>query len=210
MTVLDALFRIQRDLDSSLAFRYACRVGMCGTCAVSVNRIPSLACSTLVKSLDSDTVTVEPLPNLPVIKDLAVSLAPFFEQWKQALPAFRPRDKESQELARIPADTMFAQIAPRKRDCITCGACYSACTITHKRRKYLGPAAINRALLRLLDPRDVADAERLDVLNTEIEGVWRCHTQFNCTATCPRGISLTDSIVRIKRALLRRGRIFQA
>ena len=163
-----------------------------------------------MKSLNSDTVTVEPLPNLPVIKDLAVSLAPFFEQWRDALPAFRPGDRDSEELARIPADTLFAETAPGKRDCITCGACYSACTITHKSRNYLGPAAINRALLRLLDPRDVADAERLHVLDKEIEGVWRCHTQFNCTATCPRGISLTDSIVRIKRALLRRGRIFQA
>jgi succinate dehydrogenase iron-sulfur subunit len=210
MTVLDALFHIQRELDSSLGFRCACRVGMCGTCAVSVNRVPRLACSTLVRSLNSDTVTVEPLPNLPVIKDLAVSLAPFFEQWKHALPAFRPRDRQSQELARIPANTLFAETAPGKRDCITCGACYSACTITHMSRKYLGPAAINRALLRLLDPRDAGDTERLAVLDKEIEGVWRCHTQFNCTATCPRGISLTDSIVRIKRALLRRGRIFQA
>jgi len=209
MTVLDALFRVQREMDSSLGFRCACRVGMCGSCAVSINRIPRLACSTLVKSLDSATVTVEPLPNLPVIKDLAVSLAPFFELWKRALPAFRPRNKESQELARIPADTLFAQLAPGKRDCITCGACYSACTITRKSGRYLGPAAINRALLRLLDPRDAADSERLAVLDKEIEGVWRCHTQFNCTATCPRGINLTDSIVRIKRALLRRGRIFQ-
>jgi len=155
-------------------------------------------------------VTVEPLPNLPVIKDLAVSLAPFFEQWKQALPAFRPRDKESLELARIPADTMFAHLSPGKRDCITYGACYSACTITHKSKKYLGPAAINRALLRLLDPRDAAASERLAVLDKEIEGVWRCHTQFNCTATCPRGINLTDSILRIKRALLRGGRMFPA
>lgn len=207
MTVLDALFRIQRKMDSSLAFRCACRVGMCGTCAVSINRIPRLACSTLVKSLESQTVTVEPLPNLPVIKDLAVSLEPFFEQWKQALPAFRPKDSESAELARIAAGSLFAQVAPGKRDCITCGACYSACTITHKSRRYLGPAAINRAFLRLLDPRDAADAERLAILDGELEGVWRCHTQFNCTAACPRGIDLTDSIVRTKRALLRGGRI---
>lgn len=210
MTVLDALFRIQREMDSSIGFRCSCRVGMCGTCAVSINRIPRLACSTLVKNLETDTVTVEPLPNLPVIKDLAVSLAPFFEQWKKALPAFRPRDSESQDLARIPADSLFAQLTPRKRDCITCGACYSACTITHKSGRYLGPAAINRAFLRLLDPRDSADSERLAILDREFEGVWRCHAQFNCTAACPRGINLTDTIIRIKRALLRHGRVFQA
>lgn len=209
MTVLDALFRIQREMDSSLGFRCACRVGMCGTCAVRINRIPRLACSTLVKSLECDSVTVEPLANFPVIKDLAVSLAPFFEQWKRALPAFQSRDSESQELARIPADTQWARLSPSKRDCITCGACYSACTITHSSGRYLGPAAINRAFLRLLDPRDAGHAERLARLDEELRGVWRCHTQFNCTAGCPRGINLTDSIVRLKRALLRGGRMFQ-
>src|SRR5213593_4391815 len=77
MTVLDGLFQILRNQDSSLAFRCACRVGMCGTCAMSINRVPRLACKTRAALLQTETITVEPLPNLPVIKDLVVSLEPF-------------------------------------------------------------------------------------------------------------------------------------
>ena len=89
MTVLDGLFRIQSETDSSLAFRCACRVGMCGTCAMYINRVPRLACKTRISMLDSAVVTVAPLPNLPVIQDLVVSLEPFFKQWKRITPALR-------------------------------------------------------------------------------------------------------------------------
>lgn len=203
MTVLDALFHVQREMDGSLGFRCACRVGMCGTCALQVNRVPRLACSTRVQNLKSQTVTLEPLPHYPIIKDVAVSLEPFFAQWRRARPAFRPKNESATALALIGAESKFQQLAPAKRDCITCGACYSACSVVGMNRQYLGPAAINRAFLRWLDPRDAAGEERRRVLDRDLDGVWRCHTQFNCTAVCPRGIDLTDSIVRIKRALLR-------
>lgn len=208
MTVLDALFQIQHKQDASLAFRCACRIGMCGACAMSINRVPRLACKTRVKTLGSKKVTVEPLPNLPVIQDLVVSLEPFFEQWKKVLPSLRPVNDNSQELVRIPATSEYARHTPRKRDCITCGACFSACGIRGSNRNYLGPAAINKAFLRLMDPRDGAKNQRLQILNNEYAGIWRCHTQFNCTGVCPKGINLTDSIVQLKRAMLRPGRFF--
>lgn len=207
MTVLDALVRVQREMDGSLGFRCACRVGMCGTCALSVNRVPRLACSTRVQSLGSDVVTLEPLPHYPVVKDVAVSLEPFFAQWRRARPAFRPKHGDAATIALIGKQSKFQELAPPKRDCITCGACYAACSIAGTNRQYLGPAAINKAFLRLLDPRDAGGQERVQILNRQVDGVWRCHTQFNCTAVCPRGIDLTDSIVRIKRALLRPGRL---
>ena len=194
MTVLDALFRIQSEQDSSLAFRCACRVGMCGTCAMSINRVPRLACKTRISTLDSQVVTVAPLPNLPVIQDLVVSLEPFFAQWKRIKPALRGTD--SGALAIIPPDP----VTSRKRDCITCGICYAACGIKATNADYLGPAAINKAFLRVHDPRDVAAKDRLKVLNDEWSGVWRCHTQFNCTAVCPKRIDLTDTIGRFKRS----------
>ncbi len=204
MTVLDALFQIQREHDPSLNFRCACRVGMCGTCAVSVNGIPGLACRTRPSQLKGHgAVTVEPLPHLPVIRDLVVSLDPFFEQWKRVLPRFRPANPESRELARIPATSRFARSTGDKRDCITCGACYAACGIKGSSAEYLGPAALNRALLRILDPRDQAARQRLTIADGERTGVWRCHTQFNCTAVCPKGISLTDSIATLKRLIPR-------
>src|SRR5947207_7033473 len=87
MTVLDALFAIQREQDPSLAFRCSCRVGMCGTCAMTINWMPRLACQTRVETLKADTITVGPLPNLPVLKQLVRSLAPFFATWKRTRPA---------------------------------------------------------------------------------------------------------------------------
>jgi succinate dehydrogenase / fumarate reductase, iron-sulfur subunit len=196
MTVLDALFRIQAEQDSSLSFRCACRVGMCGTCAVEVNRVPRLACKTRVSTLDARTITIAPLANLPVIRDLVVSLEPFFEQWKRVKPALR--GSNAGELAILPPDPATS----RKRDCITCGICYAACGVKATQADYLGPAAINRAFLRIRDPRDSAAKQRLNILNDEWSGVWRCHTQFNCTSVCPKRIDLTDTIGRLKRASL--------
>lgn len=205
MTVLDALFAIQREQDPSLSFRCACRVGMCGSCAMSINWMPRLACQTRIEGLLSDTVTVAPLPHLPVLKDLVVSLEPFFEKWKSVRPALQPVNPDSTDLAVVPPDSEFGRQAQGKRDCITCGCCFAACSMVGPGSGYLGPAAINRAMLRLLDPRDGAVDERLEVLNAE-DGVWRCHTQFNCVAACPKGINLTDSIVRMKRSLLAPGK----
>jgi succinate dehydrogenase/fumarate reductase iron-sulfur protein len=196
MTVLDALFRIQSDVDSSLAFRCACRVGMCGTCAMSINRVPQLACKTRISALDSAVIDVAPLANLPLIQDLVVSLEPFFDSWKKIKPALRGR--ASDQLAVIPADPKTSD----KRDCITCGICYAACGVKATQADYLGPAAINKAYLRIHDPRDGAATDRLKILNDEWSGVWCCHTQFNCTSVCPKKIDLTDTIGRFKRTLL--------
>lgn len=203
MTVLDGLFLVQRNHDPSLSFRCSCRVGMCGTCAMQINLQPRLACQTRVAMLKDNVISVRPLDNLPVLKDLVVSLEPFFEKWRAIRPALRPRDPKSKVLAIVPPTSEFGQQSNEKWDCITCGSCYAACSIVDHSDKYLGPAAINKALLRLLDPRDDAVDERLKEIDDEAQGVWRCHTQFNCVAACPKGINLTDSIVRLKRAMLR-------
>lgn len=203
MTVLDALFQIQREQDPSLVFRCACRVGMCGTCALVVNGTPRLACRTRPATLGRETLSLKPLPNLPVIHDLAVSLEPFFKQWKKTLPAFRPSRPAAGELHRVPEDSEFARQSAGKRDCITCGACFAACGIKATSGEYLGPAALNRAFLRIIDPRDGGAGDRLAAVDAERSGIWRCHTQFNCTEVCPKGISLTDSIVRLKRMAFR-------
>jgi len=201
MTVLDALFIIQREHDSSLSFRCSCRVGMCGSCAMWINWMPRLACQTRVETLRTESIVIEPLANLPVSKDLVVDLGPFFEKWKKVRPALHPKNKDSKELAIVRPDSEFGRQALVKRDCITCGACYSVCGIVGSNADYLGPAAINRAMLRLLDPRDGNVEDRVAVLNDET-GVWRCHTQFNCVAACPKNINLTDSIMKVKRSML--------
>jgi succinate dehydrogenase / fumarate reductase, iron-sulfur subunit len=202
LTVLDALFAIQQKQDPSIAFRCSCRVGMCGTCGMQINGVPQLACKTRLTSLGEKTVFLAPLPHFKVIRDLAVSFATFFEQWRKVLPALRSRDPESTELAIVSEDSPYTRHTRGKRDCITCGLCFSTCGILAMSKQYLGPAAINRALLRLLDPRDTANAERLKVLDRAHDGVWRCHTQMACAAVCPKGIDLTQSIGHFKRRLL--------
>src|SRR5207237_9749556 len=92
MTVLDGLFQIQREHDPSLSFRCSCRVGMCGTCAMQINWMPRLACQTRVETLKTDAITIEPLANLPVSKDLVVDLGPFFAKWKKVRPALHPKN----------------------------------------------------------------------------------------------------------------------
>jgi len=201
MTVLDALFQIQSHQDPSLSFRCACRVGMCGTCAMSINAVPRLACKTQANRLATSTITIGPLPNLPVIKDLVVSLEPFFAHWKRIKPALHSKGRESTEAVRIPATSPYSRSTEGKRDCITCGICHAACGVVGTDGAFLGPAAINKAFLRLMDPRDDATDDRLVTLNGERDGVWRCHTQFNCTAACPKRIDLTDTISRLKRGL---------
>ena len=166
-----------------------------------INWMPRLACQTRVETLKADAITIEPLSTLPVSKDLVVDLGPFFAKWKKVRPALHPKNKDSKELAIVRPDSEFGKQALVKRDCITCGACYSVCGIAGSNAEYLGPAAINRAMLRLLDPRDGNVDDRVAALNDET-GVWRCHTQFNCVAACPKNINLTDSIMKMKRALL--------
>ncbi len=201
MTVLDALFAIQQQQDPTIAFRFSCRVGMCGTCAVQVNGMARLACKTRLCVLAAKEINLASLPHFPVIRDLAISFDPFFEKWRKVLPAFRPRDPDSMELACIPAESAYARLTTEKRDCITCGACFAACSIPGMNKGYLGPAAINKALLRILHPRDTAHEARLSAVNDMYTGIWRCHTQFNCSAVCPKGINLTDSIALLKRGL---------
>lgn len=203
MTILDALFQIQETQDDTLSFRCACRVGMCGTCAMYINHQPRLACKTRPSQLGAGTLTIGPLPHLPVIKDLVVSLEPFFDQWKRVKPALHSANRDSTELAKIPEGSRYAEESKGRRDCITCGICYAACGVKGTSEEYLGPAAINKAFLRLIDPRDDLGQERIDAVNAERSGVWRCHTQFNCTAACPKRIELTDTIGRIKRAMIR-------
>jgi succinate dehydrogenase/fumarate reductase iron-sulfur protein len=195
-SVLDAVFALQRGPCPGLAFRFSCRVGMCGSCAMVVNGRERLACSTLVRTIGQH-LRIEPLRNLPVKRDLAVDLTPFFQSYQRVLPQFIPRD-DLKGFYSFPHQGKEWQRLNHQPQCIDCGACYSACTLVTLNPRYVGPMALNRALSLLADPRDKARAERLDRVAGE-EGAFRCHTLGNCREVCPRGISPTESIERIKR-----------
>ena len=197
-SVLDALFALQRGPAPDLAFRYSCRVGMCGSCAMVVNGREQLTCSTLAGPLGSN-LKIEPLRNLPVVRDLAVDLAPFFTAYRKTLPHFTPReDLPRDEFYPLPHASPEWQALNHQPQCIDCGACYSACTLVTLNPRYVGPMALHRALVLSVDPRDGRREERLAAVTGE-EGAFRCHTLGNCRDVCPRGISPTQSIQRLKR-----------
>lgn len=203
MTVLDALVAIQNGEDPSLGYRYSCRVGMCGTCAIRVNGRPRWACRTRLDAL-GERVTLEPLTNFPVLRDLAVDMTPFFDKMKRARAWAEPTGAAASEPARIPPESRERGRIEPHIECITCGICYSACTMVGHDPAFLGPAALNRAYTLVCDSRDEMGPDRLTDVADE-HGIWRCHSQFNCTEACPKGISPTAAIQGLKRRAMADG-----
>jgi len=197
-SVLDALFTLQRGPCPDLAFRFSCRVGMCGSCAMVVNGRERLTCSTLVETVGTE-LHIEPLRNLPVVRDVAVDLNPFFAAYRRSMPHFIPRDDlDPDAFYAIPHESDEWKALDHQPQCIDCGSCYSACTLVTLNPRYLGPMALHRALNLVADPRDKARTERLSLVSGEV-GAFRCHTLGNCRDVCPRGISPASSIARLKR-----------
>lgn len=197
-SILDSLFALQRGPCPDLAFRYSCRVGMCGSCAMVVNGRERLTCSTLIGAV-GNKLRIEPLRNLPVTRDLAVDMQPFFAAYKRVTPNFVPRDDLDQRgFYPIPHDSKEWKNLSHQPQCIDCASCYSACTLVTLHPGYIGPMALHRALNLIVDPRDKAGAARLRQVAGD-SGALRCHTLGNCHDACPRGISPTHSIERLKR-----------
>jgi succinate dehydrogenase / fumarate reductase iron-sulfur subunit/fumarate reductase iron-sulfur subunit len=196
MMVLDALLAIQRRHDPSLGFRYSCRVGMCGTCTLRLDGRSVLACQTLLEP-DQRTIRLDPLAGLPVVRDLIVDMRPFFDEWARVKPYVVPAANTTEPATILP-DAPERQIIDPSLDCITCGACYSGCGIATYRRDFLGPAALNRAMVLIADSRDAARAERLRAVTGD-DGAWRCRYVHACTAVCPKGLDPAGAIRRLRR-----------
>ncbi|MFN3973654.1 MAG: succinate dehydrogenase/fumarate reductase iron-sulfur subunit [Dehalococcoidia bacterium] len=198
-TVLDTLFAIQAEHDPTLAFRCACRVGMCGTCGMRINGREGLACRTYINTLGT-TITLQPMAHLPVVRDLVVDMAPFFERYRRILPYLVP-DPSHVEPALLRQDDPSREAIDAHRECITCALCLSACRVVGMFPDFLGPAALNRAYVLVADPRDTHKAQRLAHIAHE-GGLWRCHTMLDCTAVCPKGLAPTDAIQRLRRKMI--------
>jgi succinate dehydrogenase / fumarate reductase iron-sulfur subunit/fumarate reductase iron-sulfur subunit len=198
VTVLDLLCEIQRAHDPSLGFRYSCRVAMCGTCAIRVDGRSALACQSVIHP-EVDSIEIAPLAGLPVIRDLIVDTRPFWRQWARVRPWFVPRSTGRNE--RVPVGSEDDRELSRTLGCIACGACYSSCEIAGRQSDYLGPAALNRALALIADPRDGGNEERLAAV-AGAGGVDRCHYVGACTSACPIGLDPARSIGRLRRLRL--------
>lgn len=196
--VLDCLLHIKRTKDGTLTFRYSCAHGVCGSDGMMINGTNRLACQVLLHDLKSKTIKIEPLKGLQVVKDLIVDFDPFFESLEKVkpylindqLPPSRERQQSIQERERFDDTTK----------CIMCGICTTSCPSFWANGEYLGPAAFVNAHRFIFDTRDHGAQERLEVLNDR-DGVWRCHTIFNCTDACPREINVTQAIADVKNAI---------
>jgi succinate dehydrogenase / fumarate reductase iron-sulfur subunit len=202
MTVLEALLRIQEDQDGSLAFRYACRGAVCGSCAMMINGDVALACRTQVAGLGTEVVTVRPLPNLPVLRDLVVDLEPFLEKDLAVQPWLQPQGPDPERERLVPPEE-WSEAEPYT-NCILCASCYGACPVPERDPDYLGPAALAKHYRFLADPRDVADEQRLTLASGE-HGVGACDTVWRCVRVCPKGVPPTRGIVATRERLGKEG-----
>ena len=201
-TVLDALVKTQRTRDATLAFRYACRVGMCGSCGMVVNGRERWACRTRLAALDTATVTVRPLYHFPLIRDLVVDMAPFRARMAQVTGVLVPAN-DALDYAVVARDSRERREIDEAVECIGCGMCLSACTVVAHDPQFPGPAALNRAFTLQRDHRDGAKDARWSVLLGD-DALARCHGQGNCTDVCPMEIAPATSVRRLRRMATRR------
>lgn len=199
-TVLDVVTYIQRHLDPTLAYRFACRVGVCGSCAMKVNGIARWTCRTHVSAVaPTGPLEIAPLDHLPRLRDLVCDMGPFFEKWKQARGAFVPGAVPETGFAAIDPDSPARRQVEAGIECIGCGICYSECDTVAWRPEYLGPAALNRAWTLQNDERDGAHRKRLQAVAGDA-GCHACHNQLSCNERCPKKLSPAAAIAGLKRA----------
>ena len=198
-TVLDVVVHVQRHIDPSLAYRYACRVGMCGSCAMSVNGKARWTCRTHVDAVATDaTLEIAPLSHLPIVRDLVVDMAPFFDKWAAAKGQFAPTSTRTDDFAKVSPASPKRRAIDATIECIGCGVCYASCDVVGWKGDYLGPAALNRAWTLVNDVRDGAGVERLRAVAGD-GGCQSCHTHQSCTRSCPKHLSPTAAIAGLKR-----------
>ncbi len=202
-TVLDVVTYVQRHLDPNLSYRFSCRVGMCGSCAMTVNGVARWTCRTHVSKVAGDgTLELAPLANLPVIKDLATDMSEFFDKWAKAKGQFKGTKSRNDDFSLVEPSSKARQAADAGIECIGCGVCYASCDTVTWQPDYLGPAALNRAWTLVNDERDVAKNERLNAVSGDA-GCHACHTHTSCSERCPKGISPTLGISGLKRMSVR-------
>jgi succinate dehydrogenase / fumarate reductase iron-sulfur subunit len=220
ITVLNALFQIQDEQDASISFRYSCRGACCGVCAMLINKVPRLACKTQVRDLmmgkhkldlkpmpevegtetwdEEMEVIVEPLPNLPVIKDLVVDMDRFFKAYRAVRPYFQPTDDEPEKERRMEPKE-YDELVPFT-NCFLCGTCYGGCPVSSENPNFFGPAALAKLFRFALDSREGRQAERLKTAKGS-DGWEGCKFQINCKTVCPMEVPQNLAIGKARMKL---------
>jgi succinate dehydrogenase / fumarate reductase iron-sulfur subunit len=200
--VLDALIKIKNEVDPTLTFRRSCREGICGSCAMNIDGVNTLACTIAIEDIAKD-VKIYPLPHMPVVKDLVPDLTNFFAQYASIKPWIQTRTPAPPDRERLQSKEEQERI-DMPAACILCACCSAACpSYWWQPQRYLGPATLLAAYRWIVDSRDEATGERLDALEDPFR-LYRCHTIMNCTRTCPKGLNPARAIAQIKLRLVDR------
>jgi succinate dehydrogenase / fumarate reductase iron-sulfur subunit len=199
--VLDALIKIKNEIDPTLTFRRSCREGICGSCAMNIDGTNTLACTKGCDEVKGE-VAIYPLPHMPVIKDLVPDLTHFYgqlasiEPWLKTDTAAPTRERLQSEEDRAKLNGLY--------ECILCACCSTSCpSYWWNSERYLGPAVLMQAYRWIIDSRDEATGERLDMLEDPFK-LYRCHTIMNCAQTCPKGLNPAKAIGEIKKLMVER------
>ena len=196
-SVLDGLLKVRETLDDSLAVRCSCRGAICGSCGMRINGHATLACKTKVVAVapQGGTIQVEPMKNMPVIKDLVTDMSAFWNKIRQVSPWLQPQQPTPNAEYAAPAEAM--KHLSGVMTCILCGACVSDCPVLDIDSTFVGPAALAKAYRFVADPRDASTQTRLTTLN-EPGGMWDCTRCMECVQVCPKGVAPMDRIMSLR------------
>lgn len=198
--ILDALIKIKNEIDPTLTFRRSCREGICGSCAMNIGGVNTLACISKIDATSPKPTKIYPLPHLYVIKDLVPDMNNFYTQYRSIQPWLQRKNEK------LGSQQYLQSVDDRKKldglyECILCACCSTSCpSYWWNGDKYLGPAVLMQAYRWIIDSRDEATDERLSKLKDPFS-VYRCHTIMNCTRTCPKGLNPGKAIAEIKKLL---------
>jgi len=203
LTVLDGLWLIKEKSAPGLAWRASCRMGVCGSCGMMINGKPRLACNTQITELGTDVVTVAPLPNFAITRDLVPDLGSMFEKHLALSPFLIRPDEEEQENPRVEYRQTSEEMERYLQFsyCIKCGCCMAACPTRATEAEYPGPMPLTQAHRYNSDTRDAGFATRKEEL-TGGNGPWRCHFAGECSRVCPKGVDPAKAIQLMKRDLV--------
>jgi succinate dehydrogenase / fumarate reductase iron-sulfur subunit len=203
MTVLDALWKVKETQDATLAWRFSCRMGICGSCGMMISGSPRLACNTQISDLGTPVITVAPLPNFNIVRDLVPDLAPMFDAHAALSPFVIREDVQEQE---SPTGEFFQSVEELEHYlqfsyCIKCGCCMAACPTYATDALYSGPMPLAQGHRYNADTRDGGFKVRKKVLSRE-NGPWKCHYAGECSRVCPKGVDPAKAIQLMKRELV--------
>src|SRR5215210_509477 len=213
-SVLDGILQAKDRQDGSIGIRCSCRAAICGSCGVRINGKPALACHTHLDEAartgfglgwnDADegertpVIQVEPMGNMPVIKDLIVDMdAVHWKKIQRVTPWLLPEGEPPEREYVVPMESMID--VTQTMACIQCGACVSDCLSMEVDPLFIGPAALAKAYRFVGDPRDGQHQQRLKDLSEDPHGIYDCTHCFNCIEACPKGVAPMSQIMRLRR-----------